>query len=89
MAYTVTVPDLATTTNAFDLYAKSINVSIQSDGKGGKAYMATLTADIVDSNGKFIKSASYSVELTPTQVTSLRNFTITNLLPGLRAQEGL
>ena len=89
MAYSLTVPDLATTTSEFDLYAKGLSVSVQSDGRGGKAYMATLTADIKDSNGNLVKTASYTVELTPTQVSSIRNFAINNLLPGLKLQEGL
>jgi hypothetical protein len=89
VAISIQVPDLSTSTTEFDKYFNSFSVSNQSDGRGGRAYMASLTVNIPDADGNVYKQASYSAELTPALASSLKNFAIVNLLPQLRAQEKL
>lgn len=89
MAVTVQVPDLGTSNAEVDAYFRGFSVSRQTDGEGGVVYMATLTVNVKDSVGNDFKQASYSKELGSAAKSSLRDFIVNQMLPGLRAQESL
>ena len=89
MSKTITIPDLSSTQAAFVASFRNFSVSKQSDGAGSVAAMATLSMSIPDSNGNEVYVASYTAELTPSATSALLSYMITNMLPGLKTQEGL
>jgi hypothetical protein len=89
MALSFNVPDLGTSQAEFIPNFVGFHVSKQSDGAGGTAAMATLSMNIPYEDGSPYKQASYTVELGPSATNALLNFMLSNMLPGLKSQEGV
>lgn len=89
MPKVITIPDLGTSVASFDDYFLSFSVSNQTDGNGGRPYMATLSANIVDTDGNVVEQASVTWELGAASKSSLRDYIMAQGLPRLKASTGL
>lgn len=87
MAIVINIPDINTAN--FNTEFDQFVVRLGKDGQGATVVNGSLYYKIKDSLGNVHHTAHYTAPMGTNTALAIRNFLITNYIPGLKAQEGL